>query len=67
MIGVVKFFSSERGFGFIEANDGPDHFVHISELAKAGIVTLSTGQRVSFDSEVARNGKGPRAANLALA
>jgi CspA family cold shock protein len=67
MIGVVKFFSSEKGFGFIETVGAPDHFVHVSELVKAGIVSLSTGQRVSFDSEVARNGKGPRAANLALA
>jgi cold shock protein len=68
MIGVVKFYSAERSFGFIEdMAGGPDAFVHASELTKAGLPSLTVGERVSYETEEARNGKGPRAINLALA
>jgi len=49
-IGTVKFFNSTKGFGFIEPQDGSkDVFVHISAVERAGMATLSEGQRVSFD------------------
>jgi CspA family cold shock protein len=49
-IGTVKFFSTITGFGFISPEDGAkDVFVHISALERAGMSTLSEGQRVSYD------------------
>ncbi|MFT4572217.1 MAG: CspA family cold shock protein [Hyphomicrobiaceae bacterium] len=49
-IGTVKFFNSTKGFGFIAPEDGDtDVFVHISALERAGMTTLSEGQRVSYD------------------
>ena len=49
-IGTVKFFNTTRGFGFIQPEDGTkDVFVHISAVQRAGMDTLSEGQRVSFD------------------
>ena len=48
--GTVKFFNAQKGFGFIQPSDGAkDVFVHISALERAGIATLSEGQKVSFD------------------
>jgi CspA family cold shock protein len=48
--GVVESFKTERGFGFIKPDTGgPDLFVHISELERAGLDELSRGQRVSFE------------------
>ena len=49
-IGTVKFFNDSKGFGFIAPEDGSaDVFVHISAVERAGMRTLSQGQRVSFD------------------
>ena len=49
-IGTVKFFNATRGFGFISPEDGAkDVFVHISALERAGMSTVSEGQRLSFD------------------
>jgi CspA family cold shock protein len=48
--GTVKFFNTQKGFGFIEPSDGgKDVFVHISAVEKAGLSTLSEGQKVSYD------------------
>jgi CspA family cold shock protein len=48
--GTVKFFNAQKGFGFIEPSDGgKDVFVHISAVEKAGLSTLSEGQKVSYD------------------
>ena len=48
--GTVKFFNADKGFGFIEPEDGSnDAFVHISAVERAGMSTLSEGQKVSFD------------------
>ncbi len=57
--GIVKFFNSAKGFGFIQPDSGSqDVFVHISALERAGIHSLSEGQKVSFETEVdRRNGK----------
>jgi CspA family cold shock protein len=48
--GTVKFFNTQKGFGFITPTDGSkDVFVHISAVEKSGMTTLSEGQRVTFD------------------
>ena len=48
--GTVKFFNSQKGFGFIELGNGqPDVFVHISAVERAGMHTLADGQKISFD------------------
>jgi cold shock protein len=61
MIGTVKWFNSQKGYGFIKpdggANGGNDVFVHISALEKAGIENLSEGQRINFEISPGRNGK----------
>ena len=56
--GVVKFFNSTKGYGFIQpTNGGKDAFVHISAVERAGLTTLNEGQKVSFDRESGRDGK----------
>ena len=48
--GTVKWFNSQKGFGFIQPDDGgQDVFVHISAVERAGLSTLSEGQKVTFD------------------
>jgi len=65
-IGTVKFFNAAKGFGFIEPEAGSkDVFVHITAVERAGMDTLSEGQRVSFDV-VEERGKDA-AANLKAA
>jgi cold shock protein len=58
-IGTVKWFNSQKGFGFIQPEDGSkDVFVHISAVERAGIGNLREGQKVSFDVETdPRHGK----------
>ena len=57
-IGTVKFFSSIKGYGFIQPEDGSkDVFVHISAVERAGLGTLSENQKLSFDVERGNNGK----------
>jgi CspA family cold shock protein len=66
--GVVKFFNGEKGYGFIKPDDGSaDIFVHISALEQAGLHSLNEGQKVSYDIEPDKKGKGPKALNLRLA
>lgn len=66
-IGTVKFFNSDKGYGFLAPSDGgPDSFVHISAVEKAGMATLNKDQRVSYEIETDRRGK-QSAVNLALA
>jgi CspA family cold shock protein len=49
-IGTVKFFNTQKGFGFIQPSDGSkDVFVHISAVERAGLNTLNDGQKVSFE------------------
>jgi CspA family cold shock protein len=61
--GTVKFFNSQKGFGFITPSDGSkDVFVHISAVERAGMSTLNEGQKISYDV-VNERGKNA-AANL---
>lgn len=67
MTGTVKFFNNEKGYGFIQPDDGGrDVFVHVSAVTSSGIGTLTEGQRVSFDVEPDKRGKGPKAVNLSV-
>ena len=67
-VGTVKFFNFDKGFGFIKPDaGGPDVFVHVSALQSSGMDGLNEGQRVSFDVEPDKRGKGPKAVNLVLA
>jgi CspA family cold shock protein len=57
-VGTVKWFNPQKGFGFIQPQDGSkDVFVHISAVEQAGLRTLNDGQQVSFDLESGRQGK----------
>jgi cold shock protein len=65
--GTVKFFNSEKGFGFIKPDrGGADIFVHISAVQASGLSGLAENQKVKFDTEPDRHGKGPKAVNLAV-
>jgi CspA family cold shock protein len=56
--GTVKFFNTDKGFGFIAPEGGgEDSFVHISAVQNAGMHTLERDQRVSYEIETGRNGK----------
>ena len=62
MRGKVKWFNAEKGYGFIEGQDGKDVFVHFSAIEQDGFKTLDEGQEVEF--EVAEGARGPQAANV---
>ncbi len=62
MTGKVKWFNSEKGFGFIEREDGDDVFVHFSAIQAEGFKTLEEGQEVEF--EIVEGDRGPQAANV---
>jgi CspA family cold shock protein len=64
MQGTVKWFNAEKGYGFIEATDGGDVFVHFSAIQGEGFKTLEEGQSVEFD--VVEGNRGPQAANVVL-
>src|SRR5579883_1481248 len=65
--GTVKFFNPERGYGFIKPDDGGrDIFVHITAVERAGLNTLNEGQRLTFEIEADKKGKGPKAVELHL-
>ncbi|SFE34273.1 cold-shock DNA-binding protein family [Lentibacillus persicus] len=62
MTGTVKWFNAEKGFGFIEREEGDDVFVHFSAINAEGFKTLEDGQNVEF--EIVEGNRGPQAANV---
>lgn len=62
MLGKVKWFSAEKGYGFIEHEDGSDVFVHYSAIQDEGFKSLTEGQNVEF--EIVDGNRGPQAANV---
>ncbi|MFN0156126.1 MAG: cold-shock protein [Gaiella sp.] len=64
-VGTVKWFSNEKGYGFIARESGEDVFVHYSALNMDGYKTLNEGQKVQF--EVTQGPKGAQAANVSAA
>lgn len=62
MTGKVKWFNAEKGYGFIEREDGGDVFVHFSAIQSEGFKTLEEGQAVEFD--VVQGNRGEKAANV---
>ena len=62
MTGKVKWFSADKGYGFISREDGDDVFVHFSSIQGEGYKTLSEGQEVEFD--IVEGARGPQADNV---
>lgn len=62
--GTIKWFNSEKGFGFIEVEGGKDVFVHFSAIKGEGYKSLQEGQRVSFDT--VKGNRGPQAENVVI-
>ena len=62
--GVVKWFNSSKGYGFIEQENGPDVFVHHTGMNANGFRSLNEGDRVTF--EIVQGPKGPSAANVTV-
>lgn len=62
MLGKVKWFNAEKGYGFIECEDGGDVFVHYSAIQGQGFKTLQEGQAVQFN--VVRGSRGPQASDV---
>lgn len=62
LTGKVKWFNSEKGFGFIEQENGDDVFVHFTAIQAEGFKTLEEGQDVQF--EIVEGNRGPQAANV---
>ncbi|WCN39660.1 cold-shock protein [Aneurinibacillus uraniidurans] len=62
MQGKVKWFNAEKGYGFIEREDGGDVFVHFSAIQSEGFKSLEEGQSVEF--EIVEGARGPQAANV---
>jgi len=60
--GTVKWFNENKGYGFLQQEDGPDVFVHFSEIQGDGFRTLAEGDPVDF--EITEGEKGPKATNV---
>jgi cold shock protein len=66
--GTVKWFNSSKGFGFIQPDSGgPDVFVHISAVERAGLSTLNDGQKINYEIEQDRKSGKSSAGNLSKA
>ena len=63
--GVVKFFNTDKGYGFIKPDDGSgDIFVHVTAVEQAGLRALNEGQKIAYEIEPDKKGKGPKAVNI---
>lgn len=62
--GIVKWFNSEKGFGFISVEGGDDVFAHYSAIQTTGYKTLEEGQKVSFN--IVKGARGPQAENVTI-
>ncbi len=63
--GVVKFYNTQKGYGFIKPDDGGnDVFVHVTAVERSGIGALVEGMRITFETEPDKRGKGPKAVEL---
>ncbi len=62
--GTVKWFSADKGFGFLQQEKGPDIFVHYSQIASTGFKSLTDGQTVQFN--IAQGKKGPQAEDVVI-
>ena len=63
--GVVKFFNADKGYGFIKPDDGTgDIFVHVTAVEQAGLRALNEGQKIAYEIEPDKKGKGPKAVNI---
>ncbi len=63
--GTVKFYNSQKGYGFIKPDDGGnDVFVHVTAVERSGIGDLAEGMRITFATEPDKRGKGPKAVDL---
>ena len=62
MKGTVKWFNAEKGYGFIQVENGEDVFVHFSAIQGEGFKSLDEGQSVEFD--ITQGNRGPQAANV---
>ncbi|SFH59910.1 cold-shock protein [Pisciglobus halotolerans] len=63
--GIVKWFSNEKGYGFIEYNDHEDIFVHFTAIEAEGYKSLTAGQHVVFD--IVEGNRGPQASRVSSA
>jgi CspA family cold shock protein len=65
--GIVKFFNTQKGYGFITPDDGgKDVFVHVTAVERSGLGSLNEGMRISFETEPDKRGKGPKAVELKI-
>ncbi len=66
--GIVKFFNTQKGFGFISpADGGNDVFVHITALERAGIAQLNEGQKVAYETSIDKRSGKPAVSSIELA
>ena len=64
--GIVLWFNTEKGYGFIKAKDGSEIFVRENDITSEGLRTLNEGQKVIFDIELDKDPRGPSAANVVV-
>ena len=64
-VGTVKFFNTDKGYGFISPDDGgKDVFVHITAVQRSGLPDLQEGSKISFEIQPDKRGRGPQAVEL---